>query len=162
MEAIDLNAAYTAFANEGATLFAQGKHMAAFTCFWKAFRIRPGAPVNLFNLGRTMEQLKDPRAEDFYIAAAGQGNADALYQLATIYMASGRTEAAVEPLRVYLKSKPEEGGRTQWARKTLHTLYPVTRLELVWKNPEKPNTLGPNHGAGVASESATESRTRNQ
>ena len=58
MEAIDLNAAYTAFANEGATLFAQGKHMAAFTCFWKAFRIRPGAPVNLFNLGRTMEQLK--------------------------------------------------------------------------------------------------------
>lgn len=161
MEAIDLNAAYTSFVNEGATLFAQGKYKAALDCFWKAFRFRPGAPVVLFNLARAMDELKDPRAEDFYIAAAGQGNADSLYQLATIYMASGRTEAAVEPLRVYLKSKPE-GGRTQWARMTLHTLCPVTRLELVWKNPEKPNTLGLNHGAGVASESATENRTRNQ
>ncbi len=146
MEAIDLNTAYIALVREGANLFDEGNHDAALAVFWRAFRLRPSAPIVLFNIARTMQELKDPRAENFYAAAATQGNVDALYQLATLFVTSGRTDEAVEHLKAYLKGKPDEDECTQWARQTLNALCPAA-LILVWKNPEKPNTLGLNHGA---------------
>ena len=84
-----------------------------------------------------MDELGDPRMEDFYAAAATQGNVDALYQLAVYYVANNRTEAAVGSLRAYLNNKPQEDGYTQWARETLLKLCPATGLTLAWKNPKK-------------------------
>jgi tetratricopeptide (TPR) repeat protein len=82
-------------------------------CFWKAFRLRPGAPVVLFNIGRAMEELHDPRCEDFYAATASQGNIDALYELARLCGASGRRDEAVEHLQAYLKGNPKENESTR-------------------------------------------------
>jgi tetratricopeptide (TPR) repeat protein len=137
MKAIDLNATYLTLVNEGATLFGDGKPEAALGVFWKAFRLQPSAPVVLFNIGRAMEELNDPRMEDFYAAAASQGNTDAFYQLATYYVRTERKEAAVGSLRAYLNSKPSEDECTQWARQTLFALMPPTGLTLIWKNPKK-------------------------
>jgi tetratricopeptide (TPR) repeat protein len=132
----DLEAAYVNLISEGAILFGERNHEAALAVFWKAFRLRPSAPVVLFNIGRTMEELKDPRAEDFYAAAATQGNVDASYQLATLCVSSGRNEEAVEHLRAYLEGTPVNDSCTQWARRTLHRIQPTTGLSLVWNNPE--------------------------
>lgn len=135
MTPIDLNATYIALVNEGANLFGEGATEAALAVFWKAFRLRPSAPVVLFNIARAMEELKDPRMEDFYAAAASQGNVDALYQLATLCVSSGRTEKrteeAVEYLRGYLKGSPNEDECTQWARQTLHRLNRHVRLFII-------------------------------
>jgi tetratricopeptide (TPR) repeat protein len=135
MTPIDLNATYLALVNEGANLFGEGATEAALGVFWKAFRLRPSAPVVLFNIARAMEELKDPRMEDFYAAAASQGNVDALYQLATLCVSSGRTEKrteeAVEYLRAYLKGSPNEDECTQWARQTLHRLNRHVRLFII-------------------------------
>src|ERR1035437_10313675 len=100
MKSADLqDAAYYALVNEGANLFGEGDTEAALRVFWKAFRRRPSAPVVLFNIARAMEELNDPRMEDFYAAAASQGNVDALYQLAMLCFASERRDEAVEHLR---------------------------------------------------------------
>ena len=131
MTPIDLNATYLALVNEGANLFGEGATEAALGVFWKAFRLRPSAPVVLFNIARAMEELKDPRMEDFYAAAASQGNVDASYQLATLYLASNRTSEAVEHLRAYLKGSPNEDECTQWARQTLHRLNRHVRLFII-------------------------------
>ena len=135
MTPIDLNATYIALVNEGANLFGEGATEAALGVFWKAFRLRPSAPVVLFNIARAMEELKDPRMEDFYAAAASQGNVDALYQLATLCVSSGRTEKrteeAVGHLRAYLKGSPNEDECTQWARQTLHRLNRHVRLFII-------------------------------
>ena len=85
-------AKYLSLVEEGAALFAKKEYALAATRFWKAFQLRPSAPVVLFNIGRTMDELNDPRAEDFYAAAATQGNIDALYQLATFCLRHGRLE----------------------------------------------------------------------
>jgi tetratricopeptide (TPR) repeat protein len=129
------DAAYVSLVNEGANLFEAGEHKAALVVYWKAFRLNPGSPVLLFNLARTMSVLSDPRAEDFYAAAASQGHNDAFYQLATLCVSSGRSEEAVRYLRVYLKGNPAEDDCTQWARQMLQRLSPG-KLALVWRNPE--------------------------
>jgi tetratricopeptide (TPR) repeat protein len=135
MTPIDLNATYLALVNEGANLFGEGATEAALGVFWKAFRLRPSAPVVLFNIARAMEELKDPRMEDFYAAAASQGNVGALYQLATLCVSSERaekrTEEAVGHLRAYLKGSPNEDECTQWARQTLHRLNRHVRLFII-------------------------------
>jgi|SRR5665213_3306291 len=130
MTPIDLNATYLALVNEGADLFSEGDTEAALGVFWKAFRLRPAAPVVLFNIGRAMEELKDPETEDFYAAAASQGNVDALYQLAVLCGTSGRNEEAVGYLKAYLKRNPPEDKCTQWARNTIRQLCPSPLL--VW------------------------------
>lgn len=129
MKSADLQDA--ALVNEGADHFGEGKYEAALVCFWQAFRRRPSAPVVLFNIARAMEELKDPRCEDFYAAAATQGNVDALYQLAALCVSSNRTEEAVEYLRAYLKGNPQEDKCTQWARQALHRLNRHARLFIV-------------------------------
>ncbi len=125
---------YLSLVNEGATLFSEGEYEAALDVFWKAFRLRPSAPVVLFNLGRTMEELKDPRAEDFYAAAASQGNVDAFYQLALLSVTAKRNEEAVGHLKAYLKGNHVEDECTRWARNTIRQLCPSPRL--VWSNKE--------------------------
>jgi len=121
---------YFSLVEEGVTLFENREYAPAAACFWKAFRIRPSAPVVLFNIGRTMEALNDTNCEDFYAAAASQGNVDAFYQLAVLCFASGRRDEAVEHLKAYLKSNPAEDECTRWARNTIQQLYPSPLL--VW------------------------------
>jgi cytochrome c-type biogenesis protein CcmH/NrfG len=119
---------YLSLVNEGASLFSEGQCGAALGAFWKAFRLRPAAPIVLFNIARTMNELKDPRAEDFYAAAVTQGNVDAFYQLATLYIASGRKEAAVAFLQAYLEGNPASDSCTQWARDAIRRLYTGPQL----------------------------------
>jgi len=121
---------YLSLVEKGAALFEAKEYALAAACFWKAFRIRPGSPVVLFNIGRTMEELHDPRCEDFYAAAASQGNVDALYQLARLCGASGRRDEAMEHLRAYLKGNPANDSCTKWARSTIRQLCPTPLL--VW------------------------------
>lgn len=125
---------YLSLVNEGATLFSEGEYEVALGVFWKAFRLRPSAPVVLFNIARAMQELKDPRCEDFYAAAATQGNVDAHYQLATLYIFTGRNEEAVESLSAYLKCNPANDSCTEWARNTIRQLCPSPLL--VWSNKE--------------------------
>ena len=125
---------YLSLVNEGATLFSEGEYEAALGVLWKAFRLRPSAPIVLFNIARAMQELKDPRCEDFYGAAASQGNVDAFYQLATLCISSDRTEEAVEHLRAYLKGNPANDSCTEWARNTIRQLCPCPLL--VWSNKE--------------------------
>ena len=94
------------------------------TRFWKAFRLRPGAPIVLFNIARTMEELHDPRTEDFYAAAATQVNIDASYQLAMLCSAAGRIGEAVEHLKAYFKGNPPNDSCTKWARNANRQLCP--------------------------------------
>lgn len=121
---------YRSLVDEGAALFERREYALAAACFWKAFRIRPGAPVVLFNIGRAMEELKDPRVEDFYAAAATQGNVDAYYELARLCSSSGRRDEAVEHLRAYLKGNPANDSCTMWARHKIQQLCPSPLL--VW------------------------------
>lgn len=121
---------YRSLVEEGAALFEEKEYALAVTRFWKAFRIRPGAPIILFNIARTMAELNDPRCEDFYAAAASQGNVDAFYELARLCSASGRRDEAVEHLRAYLKGNPANDSCTAWARNTMRQLCPSPRL--VW------------------------------
>jgi tetratricopeptide (TPR) repeat protein len=125
---------YVSLVNEGATLFSEGEYQAALGVFWKAFRLRPSAPVLLFNIARAMEELQDPRCEDFNAAAASQGNVDALYHLAIVCSASGRRDEALEHLTAYLKGNPAEDDCTKWARDTIRQLCPSPLL--VWSNKE--------------------------
>jgi tetratricopeptide (TPR) repeat protein len=121
---------YCSLVDEGAALFENEEYVLAAACFWKAFRLRPSAPVVLFNIGRTMEELNDPRCEDFYAAAATQGNVDAIYELARLCGASGRRDETVEHLRAYLKGNPANDSCTQWARRKIQQLCPSPLL--VW------------------------------
>jgi tetratricopeptide (TPR) repeat protein len=121
---------YGSLVDEGAAQFEKKAYALAAACFWKAFRLRPGAPVVLFNIARTLEELDDPRSEDFYAAAGAQGSVDAHYQLARLCGASGRFNEAVEHLRAYLKGNPKEDACTQWARNAIRHLCPSPRL--VW------------------------------
>lgn len=122
---------YDSLVEEGAALFAKGEHVPALIRFWKAFELRPSAPVVLFNIARTMEELKDLRAEHFYAAAATQGNVDAFYQLGTLCLGHGRTEEAADHLSAFLRQyKGAEDQYTLWARNTIQKLCP--RPVLVW------------------------------
>ena len=121
---------YLSLVNEGAALFEKREYALAAARFWKAFQLRPSAPIVLFNIGRTMEELNDPRAEDFYAAAATQGNVDAYYQLGMLCFASGLRDEAVEHLRAYLKGNPANDSCTKWARSTIRQLCPTPLL--VW------------------------------
>jgi tetratricopeptide (TPR) repeat protein len=121
---------YLSLIEEGSAHFENKEYALAVTRFWKAFQLRPSAPVVLFNIARTMEELKDPRAEDFYAASASQGNVDAFYQLATFCLRRERTGEAVEHLRAYLKGNPANDSCTIWARNTIHQLCPAPLL--VW------------------------------
>lgn len=121
---------YRSLVEEGAALFEKKEYALAAACFWKAFRIRPGAPIVLFNIARTMQELHDSKCEDFYAASAKQGNVDASYQLARFCSGSGRRDEAVEHLKAYLKSNPVEDECTLWARSMLRRLSPS--LTLVW------------------------------
>ena len=121
---------YLSLVEEGAALFEKKEYALAVTRFWKAFQLQPSAPVVLFNIGRTMEELNDPRCEDFYAAAGAQGNVDALYQLAALCGTSGCNEEAVGYLKAYLKRNPREDECTQWARNTIRQLCPSPLL--VW------------------------------
>lgn len=128
---------YRSLVDEGAAQFEKKAYALAAACFWKAFRLRPGAPVVLFNIGRTMEELHDPRCEDFYAAAGAQGNVDAHYQLAMLCSASGRHDEAIGHLKAYLKGNPKEDACTQWARNTIRHLCPSPRL--VWSKERRLN-----------------------
>ena len=120
-----LAARYFSFVEEGAALFEEKEYAPALNCFWKAFRLRPSAPVVLFDIGRTMEMLEDPRAEHFYAAAATQGNIDALYQLATFCLHHGRSDEGIEHLKAFLKgSKGAKDKFTEWAQNMLQQLRP--------------------------------------
>jgi tetratricopeptide (TPR) repeat protein len=121
---------YLSLVEEGAALFEKKEYAPALNCLWKAFRLRPAAPLVLFNIARTMEELNDPKAEVFYAAAASQGNVDAYYQLGTFCLRHERTGEAVEHLRAYLKGNPANDSCTTWARNTLHQLCPAPVL--VW------------------------------
>jgi tetratricopeptide (TPR) repeat protein len=126
---------YLFLVEEGAALFEKKEYALAAARFWKAFRLRPSAPVVLFNIGRTMAELNDTRCEDFYAAAASQGNVDAYYELARLCSASGRRDEAVEHLKAYLKGNPANDSCTQWARKTIRQLCPSPLL--VWSRGRK-------------------------
>jgi tetratricopeptide (TPR) repeat protein len=126
---------YLSLVEEGAALFGNKEYALALTCLWKAFRLRPAAPIVLFNIARTMEELNDPKAEVFYAAAASQGNVDAFYQLATFCLRQGRRDEAVEHLRAYLKGNPANDTCTTWARNTILQLCPAPVL--VWSRGEK-------------------------
>ena len=119
---------YFSLVEEGAALFGNKEYALALTCFWNAFRLRPAAPVALFNIARTMEELKDSRAEDFYAAAVTQGNVDALYQLAPLCVTSKRNEEAVRHLKAYLKSNPVEDECARWARNAMRQPCPSPLL----------------------------------
>ena len=121
---------YRSLVEEGAALFEKREYALAITRFWGAFRIRPAAPIVLFNIGRTMAELNDPRCEDFYAAAASQGNMDAYYELARLCSASGRRDEAVEHLSAYLKGNPANDSCTEWARNAIQQLCP--RPLLLW------------------------------
>jgi tetratricopeptide (TPR) repeat protein len=137
MTSVSCEEIYVSLIDEGATLFAQGEYFASQRKFWQAFRLRPSAPIVLFNLGRTMEELKDPNAIDFYEAAAMQGNVDASYQLATLYSRNVdvNKDAAIHHLKLYLaKNKGATDECAKWARQTLNQLEPPKpMLKLVWK-----------------------------
>src|ERR1700739_895204 len=126
---------YFSLVAEGGTLFDKKEYALSANRFWKAFRLRPGAPIVLFNIARTMEELKDPRAEDFYVAAGAQGHVDAFYQLRTYCLRHGRTGEALEHLRAYLKGNPANDSCTIWARNMIHRLCPAPML--VWSRGEK-------------------------
>jgi tetratricopeptide (TPR) repeat protein len=121
---------YLSLVEEGAALFEKKEYALAVSRFWKAFQLRPSAPVVLFNIGRTMEELNDPRCEDFYAAAGAQGNVDALYQLAAFCLRHGRRDEVVKRLRAYLKCNPANDSCTEWARNTIRQLCPSPLL--VW------------------------------
>lgn len=124
-------AKYLSLVEEGASLFESKEYALALAHFWKAFRLRPSAPVVLFNLGRTLEELNDPRAEDFYAAAVTQGDTDASYQLATLCLRNRRTDDAVLHIKAFLKLfKGNEDEYTVWARNALQQLCPSPTL--VW------------------------------
>jgi hypothetical protein len=123
-------AIYRSLVDEGAALFEKKEYDLAATRFWKAFQLRPAAPIVLFNIARTMEELHDPHTEDFYAAAATQGNTDAFYQLALLCVTSKRDEEAVWHLKAYLRSNPVEDECTRWARNTIRQLCPGPLL--VW------------------------------
>jgi tetratricopeptide (TPR) repeat protein len=123
---------YRSLVEEGAALFEKREYALAITRFWKAFRIRPSAPIVLFNIARTMAELNDPRCEDFYAAAASQGNVDAYYELARLCSASERRDETVEHLRAYLKGNPANDSCTEWARDTMRQLCPSPLL--VWSD----------------------------
>ena len=132
---------YVQLIDEGVNLFAQGEYFAAQVKFWQAFRIRPSSPIVLYNLGRTMEELRDPNAINFYEAAALQGNVDASYQLATLYVldvnSDANKEAAIRHLKFYLKnSKVDDDDYTKWAKQTLNQLDPP-KLKLIWNKGKK-------------------------
>lgn len=122
---------YLSLIEEGVSRFGDKEYVLALTCFWQAFRLRPAAPVVLYNIARTMEELTDTRCEDFYVAAATQGNADALYQLALFCLRSGRTDEAVGHIKGFLKQhRGCEDEYTEWARGMIHKLCPSPVL--VW------------------------------
>jgi tetratricopeptide (TPR) repeat protein len=122
---------YLSLIEEGAALFQSKEYALAVTRFWKAFQLRPSAPVVLFNIARTMEELNDARCEDFYAAAATQGNVDALYQLATFCLRHGRACEAIDHMKAFLRlHKGKEDYFTEWARNELHRLCPAPML--VW------------------------------
>ena len=127
------DAEYFSLIGQGVCLFGNKEYALALTEFWKAFRLRPAAPVALYNLARTMEELNDPRAEDFYAAAATQGNADALYQLALFCLRCGRTDEAISHVKGFLKQhRGCEDEYTEWARGVIHKLCPSPVL--VWRD----------------------------
>ena len=123
-------AMYSSLMADGAALFQEKEYALAATRFWKAFQLRPSAPVVLFNIARTMEELHDLHSEDFYAAAASQGSVDAHYQLAALCVTSTRNEEAVGHLNAYLNSNPVEDECTRWARNTIRQLCPSPLL--VW------------------------------
>ena len=118
---------YLSLIEEGVDLFAQSEYSAAQKKFFQAFHLRPYSPVVLFNLGRTMEELKDPHALDFYEAAATQGNPDASYQLATLYAhnLNANRDAVIHHLKLYLqKAKDKDDECTKWVNNKLKQLEP--------------------------------------
>jgi tetratricopeptide (TPR) repeat protein len=127
---------YVSLIAEGVDLFGQGHYTEAQKVFWQAFHLRPYAPIVLFNLGRTMEELKnEATAIHFYEAAASQGNVDSSYQLATLYARESNKSGAVRHLKLYLKSTADsvDDECTRWARQTLNQLEPPKPvLRLVW------------------------------
>ena len=131
---------YVSLIDEGVDLFARGEYFDAQRKFFQAFWLRPYSPVALFNLGRTMEELKDPNALDFYEAAVTQGNVDASYQLATLYSRNldVNREAAIRHLNLYLKNSKAKDDCTEWAMKMLNQLKtPPPVLKLVWSKGKK-------------------------
>lgn len=121
---LNCDTGYVFLVEEGAALFDRKEYASALSRFWQAFRVRPSAPVVLFNIARAMEELEDARAEDFYAAAATHGNTDALYQLATLYLCQGCTEEAIAQLRAFLMHSKGEDEYTRWARSALQRLSP--------------------------------------
>lgn len=124
---------FTALLEEGVNLFCKKSYVHALKRFWSAFRIQPGNPDVLYNIGKVMEATKDPRAEDFYAAAAGQGSVDAHYALAIIHLSVEDIEATVVSLKAFLAGYNEDDEYSQWAHKTLTELAPHPRL--VWSRP---------------------------
>jgi tetratricopeptide (TPR) repeat protein len=125
------NDPYYSFVDEGICLYKKKDYVAALCHFMSAFRLRPEAPVLLFNIGTTMEELGDIKAEDFLLAAINKGNTDALYQLGWLYISKGRNEEAVGVLRDYIsrvKGIESEHTYIQWAKAQLDRLAPGPRL----------------------------------
>jgi tetratricopeptide (TPR) repeat protein len=127
---------YLSLVDEGATLFEQGNHLAAHKCFLKAFQMHPESPITLFNLGRSLEELRDIRSIDFYEAAVSMGSVNASYQLATIYSQNsspGYKEATIRHLNLYLNNTRDTDECLQWAKQRLNELAPApSKPVLVW------------------------------
>lgn len=113
--------------------FTKEDYELALRYFLDAFRLRPYAFESLFNIARTMDEMKNPLAEDFYVAAVTQGSVDALYQLGAFYVSAGREEEAVEPLRAFVKASTEHGDSfVRDAKANLDRIDP-RRLKIVWR-----------------------------
>jgi tetratricopeptide (TPR) repeat protein len=118
----------------GLKYFTKGEYKLSLRYFLDAFRLMPYAEAVLYNVARAMDEMGNPMAEDFYVAAVGQGSVDAMYQLGVFYDILGRGEEAVEPLRAFLKAYQGHDSFTEDANSRLDK-YDTHRMKLVWSRP---------------------------
>ncbi len=131
---VDSSDSYSLLVEEGKKLFSKGLYSRALPLFMKAFRVRPDSSIVLFNIGRTMEELDDPMAEDFYIAAIGRKSVDALYQIGVFYASGGRNNEAITAFKEFLRLNKPDDEWSKYAKDELAKLGSGV-LEVVWRNP---------------------------
>ena len=86
---------------EGAELFGKKDFKGAEIKLREALRLEPGSKVAIFNVGMVLEELKEPRAEDYYLIAAAMGSPEAMIKLGMIYEAEKRKEEAIRYLQMF-------------------------------------------------------------
>jgi len=127
---------YADLVQQGNELIEQKKYAEAVVKYAKAIKTAPSATIAIFNLGCALDELGDPKAEEFYRTAANMGDINASYNLAYWYYRDGQKSNALRYFRQHLHQSPEDD-HTQYAKDMvaeLEQLFP-NALEIIWRNP---------------------------